>query len=171
MTNCLILIDCTDCPIAEPTPHIFDRTYWSRKINGPALKYEVARCIFTGYICHWNGPHKPSVADITIFREELLHKLDHGEVVETDNGCGGENETKTPDIAKSRVGRKQKSVVRAAQENIFAKVKMFGAFETCWDHSHAKHGWAFGAALVITQLGFEHGTLGQYETRYTNEYF
>jgi hypothetical protein len=121
VTNCGITIDCSDNVVLETWP--FDNSMWSHKINGPALKYEVATSIFTGYIVHWNGPFKPSVPDVTIFRNGLMAKLDNDECVEADSGCSGETCLKTPSIAKSRTGRFQKAKARAQQENVFARMK------------------------------------------------
>lgn len=168
-TNCGLVEDCSDFPIKEPGP--FDRTFWSHKVNGPALKYSVAQSIHNGNIVHWSGPYKPSEADVTIFRNDLMTKLPPDEPVEVDRGCGGENQLKTPDIAKSRSGRKQKSKVRSRQETIFAKVKAFECFQTAFRHSHEKHELCVGAVLVLLQIGFDLGTNRQYDIDYTNEYF
>jgi hypothetical protein len=168
-TNCGMTDDCFDCPILEPHP--FDITYWSHKINGPALKYSVCRAIFSGYIVHWAGPEKPSVSDIGMYRDYLEDLLDEGECVEVDNGGGGENSAKTPKISKSRVDRKQKSAARAKQENMFAGAKAFHALVVPWKHSHVKHEYAFGAILVVQQLGLQNGTIAQYDIEYNVEYF
>lgn len=168
-TNCGLVEDCTDCPILEPWP--FDSTYWSHKLNGPALKYAITMAIHSGYIVHWAGPFKPSVSDITIFRNDLMNQLNPLEPIEVDSGGGGEFQTKPPQVAKSRVGRSQKSKVRAKMENCIGKVKVFDALNVAFRHSHDKHKLAFGAILVITQLGLELGTLGQYPVDYDTEYF
>jgi hypothetical protein len=102
-------------------PWSFNTTMWSHKINDPALKYKGATSIFTGSILHWNGPFKPSVADITMFWNGFLQKLDDGECVESDSGCSGEPCLKTPGIAKSWTGQFQKGKARAQQENVFAR--------------------------------------------------
>jgi hypothetical protein len=170
VTNCGITIDCSDNVVLEPWP--FDQSMRSHKINGPALKYEVATSIFTGYIVHWNGPFKPSVPDVTIFRDALTEKLDNGECIETDSGCSGEICLKMPGLAKSRTGRFQKAKVRAQQENGFARVKKFKAFVNPFVHSHKKHEYAYGAVvLVMLQLGLEHGKVELWDFDYTTEYF
>mmetsp|Transcript_127681 Transcript_127681/g.357504 ORF Transcript_127681/g.357504 Transcript_127681/m.357504 type:complete len:295 (-) Transcript_127681:377-1261(-) len=169
VSNAALTIDCSDNACLESWP--FDTTMWSHKINGPAWKYEVGLSIYTGNICHWDGPHKPSVADITIFRGNLMQKLDAGECVESDSGCAGESCLKTPSIAKSRTGRSQKSAARAQQENIFMKVKKFGAFSTPFVHTKEKHKLAYGAVLVMLQLGLELGTVRNWRVEYATEYF
>jgi hypothetical protein len=121
---------------------------------------------------HWSGPEKPSVADITIFRNNVQPLLDAaGECIEVGKGGGRENATKTPNTAKSGLGRKQKSRARANQDNSFSNLKAFEAFKKPWLHSHIKHQRAFGAVMVLLQLGLENGTVGQWAVGYTNEYF
>jgi hypothetical protein len=64
-----------------------------------------------------------------MFRNNVQPLLDAGECIEVDNGRGGENATKTPNTAKSRLGRKQKRRARAKQENSFSNLKAFEAFK------------------------------------------
>lgn len=53
-TNCLISVDGTHCPVNEPWP--FEKKWYSHKFNGPAVAYEVAVGITTGFIVWINGP-------------------------------------------------------------------------------------------------------------------
>ena len=168
-TNSGTTTDCSDNVVLEPWP--FDTSMWSHEINGPALKCEVATSIFTGFIVHWNGPLKRSVADTTIFRNGLLQKLDDGECVESDSGCGGEHCLKTPGVAKSRTARFQKGKARAQQENVFARVKKFKAFSTPFVQTHDKRERCHGAVMVILQLGLEHGKVQLWDFEHTAEHF
>ena len=79
-TNCFISVGGTDCPVYEPWP--FHKSWFSKKFNGPALKYEVAVCIKTGYIVWVNGPFKGSTNDGTIFKDglQLLLCADEAEI-------------------------------------------------------------------------------------------
>ena len=61
-TNCLvgnadssrkISVDGTDFSICEPNP--LDAKWFSHKVKGPGLRYEVALCISTGYIVWMHG--------------------------------------------------------------------------------------------------------------------
>jgi hypothetical protein len=45
---CFISVDGTYCPVNEPWPLLEEM--WSKKFNGPGLKYEVALCIKTSPI-------------------------------------------------------------------------------------------------------------------------
>ena len=49
-----LLLDGTDYPINEPCP--FDRLWFTKQINGPGVRYEIALNIRTGEICWIIGP-------------------------------------------------------------------------------------------------------------------
>jgi hypothetical protein len=56
-------VDGTDFWVYEPTP--FDTQWYSHKINGPALRYEVAVCIKkTGWIV-WINPFQLELGQIS----------------------------------------------------------------------------------------------------------
>jgi hypothetical protein len=67
--NCFMSVDCFDCPINEPWP--FRKLWYSQKLNGPGVKYEVGVCIATGHIVWFNGPFPAGENDGTIFSETL----------------------------------------------------------------------------------------------------
>ena len=74
----LISVDGKDFRIFEHKP--FNRQLWSQKFYGPALRYEVAICIHTGYIVWINGPfHAGIFPDIRIFNLELRNLIPNGE--------------------------------------------------------------------------------------------
>jgi hypothetical protein len=78
-------VDGTDFWIEEPIP--FDRKWFSHKINGPAVRYEVGVCIKTGWIVWINGPFPAGRwPDINIARLGLIHCLDAGEYYAADGG-------------------------------------------------------------------------------------
>ena len=86
---CCVTVDGTDFRIREPQE--FSTRWFSHKFNGPALRYEVAVSINGGDIVHTNGPFPAGAwPDITIFRDELIHKLEEDEMIEADRGYKGE---------------------------------------------------------------------------------
>ena len=165
-TNCFISVDCTDCPIYEPYP--FDKKWFSHKFNGPALKYEVAVCIKTGFIVWINGPFAGSKSDQSIFKDGLSKELAADEAVEADavyNFSGGvaAMQVKTPAVGWNSEERKEKSVARSRNERINGKLKTFNVLTTFFRHSKPreemtdKHRLCFTAVAVITQLKIEAG--------------
>eukprot|EP00980_Cylindrotheca_fusiformis_P021098 scaffold8090_cov82-Cylindrotheca_fusiformis.AAC.11 len=168
---CLVSVDCTDCPIKEPWP--FDTKVFSEKYNGPAYKYEVAVCIRTGDIVWINGPFEAGKHDITIFRNDgLMQALCDDECIEADRGYQGEDRCKNPNMTLSDSDSVQKSRVRCRHEIVNGRLKRFrildDVFRSQFD-TEEKHGKAFRAVAVITQLGFElHGHL--YDVKYNVMY-
>ena len=83
-------VDGTDFSIQEPWPYnkTTSAKWFSKKFQGPGLRYEVALAILTGSICWINGPFPCGVKnDCQIFKTGgLLHHLDEGERVEADDG-------------------------------------------------------------------------------------
>lgn len=178
-TTCLISLDCTDCPVMEPWP--FDTKWYSQKMNGPAVKYEVAVCIKTGHIVWTNGPHPASANDATLFGNTLADLLADDEGAEVDGVYKGHDKLKAPTVAKSRAERKQKSQARGRHENVNGRLKIFnvlnnsfrhtGEFATRGDTLMEKHAVCFNAVAVITQLGFSLGENKLYDVKYDVDYF
>ena len=85
--DCMISVDCLDCPCSEKYP--FSTEIFSVKFNGPGIKYEVGICIKTGHIVWINGPFPAGKPEVTIFRGDLETKLLPWELVEADTGLTG----------------------------------------------------------------------------------
>jgi hypothetical protein len=165
-TNCYMSIDATtDCPINEPMP--FDKKWYSQKINGPGVKYEVGVCIITGHIIWINGPFPASENDGTIMSETLAPLLCEDEAVEVDGGYSGNPRMKGPTVAKASIERKQKSLVRGRHEIVNSRLKIYNVLNISFRHTGKyderseellrKHGICFIAIAVITQIGFTTG--------------
>lgn len=160
-TRCLLSVDGLDCMVNEPWP--FDEKWYSQKFNGPAVKYEIAVCIKTGYIVWLNGPFVASASDATICINGLIPLLADDEGLKVDAGYRGHDKFKRPETANSRDGRKQKSVVRGRHENVNSRLKIFDVLNIPFRHLQPrskmmeKHGKCFEAIVVVTQLKFENG--------------
>jgi hypothetical protein len=87
-----VTVDGTDCAIQEPpktddSKLPFDKKWYSHKLNGAGVRYEVAVCIKTGDIVWVNGPYAcGKYPDIVIFQDRLVNMLDRDEKVEADHG-------------------------------------------------------------------------------------
>jgi hypothetical protein len=176
--NCFISVDGFDAPINEPFP--FNRKWYSQKLNGPGVKYEVAVCISTGHIVWFNGPFPAGEGDSDIFSETLSALLCEDEGVEVDGGYRGNDRMKAPNVAKSSAERKQKSVVRGRHEVINSRLKIYNVFNISFRHTgkHGereeellrKHGLCGNAIAIITQLGFMKGEKA-FDVEYAVEYW
>jgi hypothetical protein len=166
-TQCLMCIDGTDIPIFEPG--LRNSIWWSHKFNGPGIRYEVGTCIRTGDIVWFRGPFPCNISDREIFDNHLSKKLLPGEGVEADSGYVGRVQIFTPGVAKTSKERKQKSQVRGRQENVNARLKVFGVTERWNNPDPAKHVVFARCVAIIVQLSFKLGE-GLYEVRYEANY-
>jgi hypothetical protein len=134
-------IGCTDCPISEPVP--FSRIWFSHKLRGAGLRYEIAVCIQTGDICWINGPFKSGRwTNVAIFCRNLKHRLAPGEMVESDGGYRGDSSCVTEGA----------SAALAQHHTVIVDVKNFNCLRQVWRHDWHLHKYVFGAGCVITQL-------------------
>jgi DDE superfamily endonuclease len=116
--RCMMTIDGTDFRIQEPTP--FSSKWYSHKFKGPGLRYKVGLSIRGGDIVHINGPFECGTwNDITIFRNDLMHKLLQNEMVEADKGYRGQpDKLRTPFDWCTRDEKYLKRRARARHESV-----------------------------------------------------
>ena len=152
--RCLITVDGTDFKIREPIP--FDRKWYSHKINGPALRYEIGISIATGWIVWVNGPFPAGDwPDLRIVRENLIHELLPWEYYIADGGYNdGQQFSITPSGRHEFVDR-QRAQARARHETINGRFKFWNSMSGTWRHCRVKHGVAFRALANIIQLELE----------------
>ena len=127
-TNCFMSVDGTHCPIFEPWP--FSTKYFSKKMNGPGLSYEVGICIKTCHIVWVNRPFVASTNDSVMFRSLLTHLLCKDKGVEVDAGYKGDTKMKTPNMGITRQIRKEKRKVRGRHKNVNRRLKQFNVLKT-----------------------------------------
>jgi hypothetical protein len=80
--TCKVSIDGTDCPIYKSQP--LNPKYFSHKLNGTGVKYEVGICILTGWICWLNGPFPAGNPDLRISRRGIGSYLEKKELILAD---------------------------------------------------------------------------------------
>ena len=75
-------IDCTDCKIWEPRAHHkynVDKLFFSKKLAGSGLKYEIVLDLVESKVLSIVGPVKASEHDMNVFRQEMKEKaLENG---------------------------------------------------------------------------------------------
>jgi DDE superfamily endonuclease len=144
-------LDGTDCPIREPQP--FNPKYYTKKFNGPGLRYEIAICINTGWIVWYNGPFPcGGCPDIEIARVGICHYLLPGEKILADKGYrdGGQYFI-TPDGRNGLLPR-MRSLCRARHETVNGRLKVFSILSTPFRHPLGKHHKCFYTIITITQI-------------------
>ena len=158
----IISVDGTHCPIQEPTKgHKYSKNpkYYSHKFNRAALAYEVALSIFTSHVVWVSGPFPAGTQDPEIFAMPggLKDKIRDGKKVIADSAykrktlpmISANNFADSPDV------RLFKRRVRARQESIFAKMKVFGILTSTFRHGEDFHCVVFEAIAVIIQYKIE----------------
>lgn len=155
----LLCGDCADFHIDEPSP--WNKDWYSRKFDGPALKYFAACAIYSNNICYTTCPipaqnHEGNFLDATILME-----LPDDEPIEVDSGPTGDRRYMGPQAGMTHAIRKAKSVLRSRQETLFSFFKYFNVLDTHFHHRNTdnevmmeNHEACFNAVAVITQVKF-----------------
>lgn len=163
--TCKLTVDGTDCPIQEPHP--FSSIWYSHKLKGPGLRYEVGVCIQTGDICWINGSFKCGRwPDMRIFRRNLKGLLAPGEMVECDAGYVGDPSCRHKHIIMNLADDRAKCAARARHETVNGDIKSFDCLSQVWRHDRHLHKHAFAAAAVLTQLSYNLGGGPKFQCNY-----
>lgn len=68
LNGCTWIVDCIECPIAEPSDNLKSQAFWSGKDHRPTMKYEVACHISSGRVLHISGGVSGAVNDRDVLR-------------------------------------------------------------------------------------------------------
>jgi len=132
--------------------------FYSWKLNGPGLAYEVALSIIGGDIVMINGPYPATTNDIMMSRDNLKqHLAEAGEKVEADDGHRGEPSLVNPKFASSEEFAAMQSRVRHRHETVNKRLKQFKCLKADFHHGVLHHQICFFAVAVLTQLAIEDG--------------
>lgn len=155
-SQCLVSVDGTDFAIREPTP--FNRRWYSHKMNGPGVRYEVGICIQTGVPVWTNGPFPcGGWSDIKIARHALVDALDPGEYYVADGGYRDGNQYSVTPTGRHNFDDRQKAAVRARHETYNKRLKDWGALREKYRHDLQTHGQVFHAIANIVQVTILNG--------------
>lgn len=155
-SRCLVSVDGTDFAIFEPVP--FSPKWYSHKLNGSGLRYEIAICIQTGVPVWINGPFPcGSWSDLRIARDALVDALDAGEYYLADGGYRDGNQYSETPSGMHLFGDRQKSVVRARHETLNKRYKDWGALRRLYRHSRVSHSKVMHAIANIVQVTILNG--------------
>ncbi|CAJ1928658.1 unnamed protein product [Cylindrotheca closterium] len=151
-----VTVDGTDFRSPEYSP--FNPGRLSHKFDGPGFRYEVVIAVATGLICSINGPFICGEwPDIKIARNHLHEILPQGEYYLADAGYRCQH---SPSITKFDIPdheRETMDELMAYHENINGKFKDWRIMSDRFRNSEEKHGGAFFAVAVLTQLEIAEG--------------
>lgn len=147
-------LDGTDCSIEEQTP--FSREWYSHKLNGPGLRYEIGLNIASGDIVWAYGGYPwGSYPDLKLARECYVHAVGLGEKTIADNGYKDPKyfiyPAAYPNTAQSQ------SRIRARHETVNKRLKQWNVLVHAFRHDISKHIRCFHAVVNVTQIMIQSG--------------
>lgn len=147
--RCFVSLDGTDFSIYEPTP--FDAKWYSHKLNGPGLRYEIGICLRTGDIVWVNGGVPcGEYPDLKLAREGYLNIIDEGELTIADDGYQDAAHFIYPQ-RYPEIGARLK-VVMSRHETVNKRMKQWGCLKQRFRHRRILHPVCFRAVANLTQL-------------------
>ena len=153
-------VDGTHCPIQEPQP--YDKKWFSSKLNGPGVNYEIGLKIYKSELLWVNGPFPcGELNDIKTFRlKGLKDKIPIGKRVIADKGYRGEPDlisTENKDFDERELAE-FKERVTSRHESFNKRIKVFRCLTTPCRHGVDFHGMLFRACCVIICYEMENGS-------------
>jgi hypothetical protein len=139
-STCFMSLDATDCPIQEPHP--FDDRYFSFKLHGAGLKYEVGVSIYRPRIVWvFGGLPCGEFSDLKLARELFVHNLLHNDIIHEKAVADGvyrdHNHFITPLYNPQSVISQQ--AIRSRHENVNGKIKRFRCLTSVFRHDRENH--------------------------------
>jgi DDE superfamily endonuclease len=154
----ILSVDGTHCSINEPRAGTgFNKAYFSHKLHGPALSYEIGISIHSSNLVWVNGPFPASTNDDTIFQSALKHVIPPGKKAITDSGYHGDKVTHTNRCCDEAT----KLLIRRARqrhEKVNSRLKIFACLNQAFIHKLPLHKSVFEAVCVIVQYQMENGS-------------
>ena len=137
-------VDGTDCAIQEPHP--FDSKWYSHKLNGPGVRYEIGLS-GAGQIIWVNGPFKcGQMNDLSIFKSRIQHVLGEERVI-ADSIYRSEKCVIPSDVYMHE--HDLHSRIRARHETVNSRLKNFEILRCAFRHDVNKHSICFHAAAQL----------------------
>lgn len=131
--------------------------YYSHKLNGPGLTYEIAINLTESKVVWLNGPFPAGNTDLVMFRKEngLKSRLVDGMYLVGDRGYKGEDQVLLPNSLDEEAIKKFKKRASARHESFNSKIKKFSILSECYRHPIDLHPVVFEAICVLTQYTME----------------
>ena len=141
------------------------KTWYSHKFKRPAIKYEIGVHVRTGKIVWVWGPFRGATPDISIFRTELVNRLNKGEVILADRGYIGTVSIVTPSQYSgfNKITRLPEdrllSCVRAKVEKTIGRIKYFNCCYHMFRHELKHHYLFFDVVCRLTNVNLKYEPL------------
>ena len=172
-SRCKVTVDGTDFRIQEQHP--FNSKWYTKKHNGPGVRYEVCTCIQTGWIVWINGPFPcGSWSDLKIALNDLVNMFEGDERAVADSGYRGhaayfDVPWKFLDNVEQKV---RKAQARARHECVNRRFKQWYVLKAVFRHDVTKHGAVFMAIANIEKFKIQMSPMWQvqYYDRENNQF-
>ena len=151
-----VSLDGTDCPIQEPFPR--SGKWYSHKLEGSGLRYEVGIQIADGFVVWTNGGYPcGEYPDISVAREEFVAHLRHNERAIADDGYADAMKFVYPKLFEEQpqVGRVLKEIM-SRHETLNGRLKSYKVLDTAFRHELSFHPPCFYAILSLIQLSIQY---------------
>lgn len=148
-----VSLDATDCPVQEPTTpqQDFLREYFSHKLHGAGLRYEIGLNFRTGdMVWLFGGYPCGRLNDLSLSREFYLTQILPGELTLADDGYNDMNFFMYP-VAYPHLARELKAIAQR-HETINNMFKRWAVLAVPFRHELEKHRFCFYAVGHIIQL-------------------
>lgn len=149
--TCFVSLDGIDISILEPKP--FETRWYSHKLHGPGLRYEIGLNIRTGDIV-WSFGGYPcgTYPDLSLAREAFVLALSDNEKAMGDKGY------KDPlFVTPTHNNSVQHKRIMARHETVNKKLRQFRILKYAFRHERQTHPMVFAAVANLTQLNIENG--------------
>ena len=134
--NCYTSVDGTDLSISESRP--FSADWFSHKIRGPGLLYEITACISTGDVVSVHVPFAcESYPGLNKFKLGLKSLLEDGEKVVADDGYKDNKVVRGVDVSEDE--KHTHGRIRARHESVNGRLKTFFILSCGFKHSISLH--------------------------------
>ena len=125
--------------------------WYSHKINGTVLSYELGLFIHSSYVIWANGPWPASVPDLNIFRSALKKELNIvDEFAVADDGYPDLRCIQAP--VDGHYLHDTLSKLHAMHGNFNGRLKIFRVLSVPFRHCRSRHATYFYAVLNITKV-------------------
>jgi hypothetical protein len=149
-----VTLDGTDCPIQEPQP--FNEKWYSHKLNGPGIRYELGLNIITADIVWVNGGYPcGEFSDLKLARQLYVDNVDECELTLADDTYKDRRYFIYPSRDNNTL-REQK-LLMSRHETLNRRLKQFSVLSQRFRHKRMKHPLCFYAVANITQVMIDAG--------------
>lgn len=130
------------------------KKWYSKKLRGPGLRYEIGLNIRTGCIVWTSGGYPcGECTDLTLALESFVPSLKDGERAMADKDYRDEKYFILPNNTNST---DHKSIM-SRHEKIHNRIRNFQILKQPFRHDRKKHPMIFTSVLNLTELSIEHG--------------